>query len=178
MVRVALISRKEVVVTIVVVLIAATALLAYFNNGAGTLEIKISNTPSCGEATQVYLNCSTIEIHQAHADNESGWVKVVDNNAWNLTTTSNVDQTIWYANLQAGTYNLIRFRVLDAQVTVDGVNYTASVPNEEILTPISNGIQINTGQTVILLIEANVKVEDTKTADSFMLIPEVKVTQP
>lgn len=83
---------------------------------------------SWGEATQVYLNYSAIEIHQAQADNESGWVKVVDKSAWiNLTATLNVNRTICYANLQAGAYNLICFRVLDAHITVDGVNYTASV---------------------------------------------------
>lgn len=173
-----LISKKEVAVTIVVVLIVATVLLVYFNNGSGTLEIKMHDPPSdWGEATQVYLNYSAIEIHQAQADNESGWVKVVDKSAWiNLTATLNVNRTICYANLQAGAYNLIRFRVLDAHIIVDGVNYTASVLNGELLSAINSGIRLNTGQTVTLLIDMNVKVEGTEAEGSFTLTPAVKVT--
>jgi hypothetical protein len=174
-----LISKKEVAVTIVVVLIAASAILAYFNNGAGTLEIKISDSKNLGEATQVCLNYSAIEVHQAQADNQSGWVKVLDKSDWiNLTTNVDVNRTICYANIQAGTYNLIRFTVLDAQITVDGINHTASVPNRELVTPIPNDVKVNTGQTATLLMEITVKVEDTKTADTVMLVPEVKVLQP
>lgn len=174
-----LISKKEVAATIVVVLIAASAMLAYFNNGAGTLEIKIRDQQDLGEATQVCLNYTAIEVHQAQADDQSGWVKVVDNSDWiNLTTNAEVNRTICYANLQAGTYDLIRFTVLDAQITVDGVNHTASVPNRELVTPIPNDIKVNTGQTATLLVEIDVKVEDTKTLGSFALIPQVKVTQP
>jgi hypothetical protein len=173
-----LIGKKEVAVTIVVFLIAVAAILAYFNNGSGTLEIKISDQPNLGEDTQVYLNCSAIEIHRAQADNQSGWVKVIDKSDWiNLTTTLDVNRTICYANLQAGTYNLIRLRVLDARVTVDGTYLNASVLNGELVTPIPNDIKVNTGQTATLLMEIKVKVDDTKTADSVTLVPEVKVTQ-
>jgi hypothetical protein len=178
MVHVLLISKKEVAATIVVVLIAASAILAYFNNGAGTLEIKISDPQDLGEATQVCLNYSVIEVHRAQTDNQSGWVKVVDKSDWiNLTTVVDVNRTICYANLQAGTYNLIRLRVLDARVTVDGTYLNASVLNGELVTPIPNDIKVNTGQTATLLMEIKVKVDDTKTADSVTLVPEVKVTQ-
>jgi hypothetical protein len=179
MVHALLINKKEVAATIVAVLIAAAATLAYFNNGAGTLEIKISEPQTLDEATQVSLNYTAIEVHQAQADDQSGWVKVIDKSDWiNLTTTRDVNQTIGYANLQAGTYDLIRFIIPDALVTVDGTNHNASVPNGELVTPIPNDIKVNTGQTATLLMEINVKVEDKKTEDSFTLIPEVKVTQP
>jgi hypothetical protein len=173
-----LIGKKEVAVTIVVFLIAVAAILAYFNNGSGTLEIKISDQTNLGEATQVYLNCSAIEIHRAEADNQSGWVKIIDKSDWiNLTTTPDVNRTICYANLQAGTYNLIRFKVLEAFVTVNGTNHTASILDRELITQIPNDIKVNTGQTATLLMEMNVKVEATKTADSYALTPEVEVTQ-
>ena len=171
-------GRKEVVVTIVVFLIAVAAILVYFNNGAGTLEIKINDQPNLGEATQVYLNCSAIEIHRAQADNQSGWVKVIDKSDWiNLTTTLDVERTICYANLQAGTYNLIRFKVLEAYVTVNGTNRTASILDKELITQIPDDIKVTTGQTATLLMEINVKIEDPKTKDSLTLIPEVEVAK-
>jgi len=173
-----LISNKRVAITIVVFLIAVAAILAYFNNGSGTLEIKINDQPNLGEATQVYLNCSAIEIHRAEADNQSGWFKVIDKSDWiNLTTTLDVNRTICYANLQAGTYNLVRFKVLEAFVTVNGTKHNASILDRELMTQIPNDIKVNTGQTVTLLIEINVKVKEPKSKDSFTLIPEVEATQ-
>jgi hypothetical protein len=65
---------------------------------------------------------------------------------------------------------------LDAHIIVDGVNYTASVLNGELLSAINSGIRLNTGQTVTLLIDMNVKVEGTKAEDPFTLTPAVKVT--
>jgi len=171
--------RTEVAAILAVVVIAAAALLAYFNYGSGTLEIKISDPPGdWGEATQIYLNYSAIEIHRAQAENESGWFTVVEKSAWiNLTRTLDVNQTIGYANLQAGLYNLIRLRVLDARVMVDASNYTASVPSNELKIAITRGgIQVNTGQTATLLIEVNVKVEGSKVEGSFRLVPAVRAT--
>ncbi len=177
-----MISKKEAATTIVVVLITVAAVLAYFNNGAGTLQIKVRDPEYLDEATRVCLNYSAIEVHQAQADYKSGWVKVVDKSDWiNLTTAVDANQTICYANLQAGTYNMIRLRFMDACVTVDGTNRNASVPVRELVTPIPNEIKLNTGQTATLLVEINVKVEQqntTKTSESVTLIPEVTVTQP
>jgi len=161
-----------------VLVIAAAALFAYFNYGSGILEIKMTDPPSdWNEATQVYLNYSAIEIHRAQAANESGWFTVVDKSAWiNLTRTLDVNQTIGYANLQAGLYNLIRFKILDARVTVDNANYTASVPSGELKIAITKGgLQINTSQTATILIEINVKVEGSKTT-GFRIDPDVRAT--
>jgi hypothetical protein len=72
---------------------------------------------------------------------------------------------------------LIRFKVLEAFVTVNGTNHTASILDRELITQIPNDIKVNTGQTATLLMEINVKVEEPKTKDSFTLIPEVEVTQ-
>ncbi len=180
-----MISKKEVAATIVAVLIATTMILAYFNNGAGTLQLKVSEPQILGGATQVCLNYSIIEVHEAKADYRSGWVKVSDKSDWiNLTKKVDVNQTILYANLQAGTYNLIRLRVWDACVTVDGTNRSASVPNRELVTPIPNEIQLNTGETATLMMALTFKVEGinmTRTSDSSVtpvtLIPEVTVKQ-
>jgi len=171
--------KKEVFVTIVVVLIAAAALFAYFNYGSGTLEIEISNPPNdWGEATQVYLNYSAIEIHRAQTNNESGWFTVVEKSACiNLTRTLNVNQTIGYASLQAGLYDLIRFRISDASVTVDDKNYTASMlPSDKLEIEITNGIRVNTGQKATMLIEVDVQVEGTKVTDYFIRIKKAKAT--
>jgi len=172
-------KKTGFITIIVVVIIAAAALFAYFSYGAGALEIIMSKpSEEWGEATQIYLNCSTIEIHRAQANNESGWFTVVDNSAWiNLTKTLNVNQTIGHKNLKAGLYNLIRFKILDARITVGGKNYTALVPNDELTIAITEGgIRVNNGQKVTLLIEINAKVEGSKTTGNFRIVPAVRAT--
>jgi len=167
---------RSIAVIIVIIIIIAVALYAYFTYGSGVLEIKMTDPPiEWGVATQVYLNYSVIEVHRAQPDNESGWSTVIEKSGWiNLTRTLDVNQTIGSKNLQTGVYNLIRFRILQAKVTVANVNYTATVPSDELTIAITkSGIQVNTGQTSTLLIELNVKVEGS-TGTVFRIVPAVR----
>jgi len=167
------------IAVIVMIILIAVAFTAYFNFGSGIIEIRITDPPqSWGEAAQVYLNYSTIEVHRAQPDNESGWYTVVDKSAWiNLTRTLDINQTIGVKNLQAGMYNLIRFQILDARVTVGGINYTATVPSSQLTIAITQGgIRINAGQTSDLLIELNVEVKGAKAEGIFRIVPAARAT--
>ena len=169
----------EVAVTLIVVAVAAGLLLIYFNYGSGTLEIKLNDSSNdWSQATQVYLNCSEIEIHQAQASRESGWFTILDKNAWiDLTRILNINRTIGYADLRPGSYDLIRFKISDAHVVVGEQNLTASVmPNNEMIAAISSGIHVNTGRTTKVLIEIQVNIEETETND-LTLIPTVKAEE-
>lgn len=171
--------KTEIAVILIIVVTIVAGLFLYINYGSGVLEVKITNPPSqWGEVTQVYLNFSAVDIHRDQPDNESGWTTVIDKSMWiNLTRTLNVNQTIGLKNLQAGTYNLIRFEILEAVVTVAGTNHTALVPSGKITAPITQGgIRINTGQTAAVLIELNVNVEDSG-AFGFRLVPAIKAVQ-
>ena len=168
--------RTEIAVILVIVVIAAAGLFLYLNYGSGVLEVKLTDPPlDWGRVTQIYLNLSGIEIHGAQQGNESGWTTVTDNGTLiNLTRTLDINQTIGLKNLQAGTYNLIRFEILNAVVTVGGINHTASVPSGEITVAITKGgLKINTGQTSAILIELNVKVEESG-AFEFRLVPAIR----
>jgi hypothetical protein len=168
------------IAAIIAVIIIAVAFYSYFTYGSGVIEIKMTDPQGeWDEATQVYLNCSSIEIHRAQEDNESGWFTVVDKGEWiNLTRISDVNQTISHKNLQAGSYNLIRFRIVEAFVTVNGKNYcknyTATVPNGELkITIIKGGTHVITGQTAALLIQLNAEVKGSEGL-GFEIVPEVK----
>jgi hypothetical protein len=169
----------EVAVTLIVVIVAAGLLLIYFNYGSGTLEIKLRESSNDRrETTQVYLNCSEIEIHQAQASKESGWLTVLEKSAWiDLTRVLDINRTIGYADLRPGSYDLIRFKILDARVVVGEQNLTASViPNDEMIAAISSGIHVNTGRTTKVLIEIKVNIEEAET-DNLTLIPTVKAEE-
>jgi len=161
---------------IVVVAIASVGAFAYIYYGSGTLRIEMADPPAdWGEATQVYLSYSAIEIHRVDAGNESGWTTVIDTGgSINLTNTLNVSQLIGLKNLQAGIYNQIRFNIDEANVTVDEQNYTATVPSDVLRVPITKGgIEVTSGQTSILLIDLDILVEGSKET-AFRIVPAVK----
>jgi len=164
------------VVVVAIVVIASVAVFAYFSYGSGTLRIQLTDPPvDWGGATQVYLNFSAIEVHRADAGNESGWFTAVDIGGWiNLTQTLDVNETIGDQNLQAGKYNLIRLEILEAKITVGGINFTATVPNGTLQIAITEGgVQVNAGQMSTLLIELNVKIQGSETS-GFHLVPDVR----
>lgn len=171
--------KTEIAVIAVVVMIIAAGLFFYVYYGSGVLDVKITDPPlEWGQVTQIYLNISAVEIHRAQSGNESGWTTIIDKSSWiNLTKTLDVNQTIGVKNLQAGTYNLIRFEILEATVTAAGTNHTALVPSGQITLAITkggvpNGLQINTGQTSTVLIDLNVTVQSG--AFGFRLVPDIR----
>jgi len=166
------------VVVIVAVVVVIVGAFAYMTYGPGTLQILITDPPSrWGSASQIYINYSAIEMHRANAGNDSGWFTIVDSSAWiNLTQTLDVNETIGSKSLQAGKYNLMRFNIFEAVVTVANVNYTATVPSGKLQIAITqSGITINAGQTASLLIELNAKVEGS-IESGFRLVPDVRAT--
>jgi len=163
-----------VIAAVVVVALVGVSAFTYLSYGSGTLTVKATDPPvDWGEATQIYLNYSAIEVHRADAGNASGWFTVVDKGAWlNLTKLVNITQTLGSKSLQAGLYNLIRFQILDAIVTVDGENHTATVPSGKLQIAITQGgIAIPAGQTATVLIDLNVKVQD-----KYRIVPAIRAT--
>lgn len=172
--------KTEIAVIVVVVMIIAAGLFFYVYYGSGVFEVKIRDPPlEWGQVTQIYLNISEVEIHRAQSGNESGWTTITDKSSWiNLTKTLDANQTLGVKNLQAGAYNLIRFEILEAIVTVAGSNHTALVPSGEITLAITrdgvrSDVQINTGQTSTVLIDLNITVEESG-AFGFMLVPDIR----
>jgi hypothetical protein len=164
-----------VVVAITIVAVGAYAFLAY---GYGTLQIKMTDPPSeWGIADQVYVNYSFIEVHRADAGNDSGWFNATSTGGWiDLTQIFDAKQTIGATNLQSGTYNIIRFSIIEATVTVQGTNYTATVPSDKLqITITQGGVAVNAGQTSNLLIELNIKVQGTERSN-LRIVPDIRAT--
>lgn len=166
------------IVVVVAIVVVAAGTYAFLTYGSGTLEILITDPPNWNGATQVYINYSAIEVHRADAaDNQSGWSTVVSTSAWiNLTRTLSVSQTIGSSGLTAGKYNLIRFNILQAKVTMGDANYTATVPSGKLQIDITQGgVQVNAGQTSRLLIELNIMIEGT-ISGGLTIVPAIRAT--
>lgn len=171
-------SMTLAAIGVAIIVIIAVSAFAFLTYGSGTLQIKMTDPPSdWGGATQVYINYSSIEVHRADAGNGSGWFKATSTGGViNLTQILNVNQTIGSTNLQPGIYNLIRFSIVQATVTIADANYTASVPSDTLQVAITQGgVQVNAGQTSNLLIELNIKVEGNPPND-LRIVPDIRAT--
>ena len=150
-------------------------LFTYFAYGSGTLVIEMMDPPEqWGAASQVYIHYSAIMIHRAGAKNESGWKTAVKADGWiNLTSVVNVSRAICQGPLQAGRYNLVRFNITEAVVTVEGQNHTATVVNGKLNVPITKGgIRVDAGQKTHLVVDITPRV--TGSQHGYRLVPAAK----
>ena len=163
---------RTVIIVLLAVMVLAVGSGVYFTYGYGTLSLRMTDPPqNWGEATNIYIRYGEIMVHRAEAGNETGWIKVVDGGWIDLTSAVNVSKTIGQGALQAGKYNLVRFQVMGAIVTVRGVNFTAEVPSDRITIVITGGgVQVNPGQTSHLVIDINPKVTGSEVS-GFKLTP-------
>ncbi|MEM4157787.1 MAG: DUF4382 domain-containing protein [Candidatus Methanomethylicaceae archaeon] len=165
-------TRTGLIIILLGILALAAGSGVYFTYGYGTLSVIMTDPPqNWNEATNVYIQYGEITVHRADAGNETGMIKVVDAGWIDLTSVVNVSKTIGQGTLQAGKYNLVRFQVIQAIVTIRGVNFTAEVPPDKITIAITGGgVQVNQGQTSYLVIDINPKVTGSE-ASSFKLVP-------
>lgn len=162
------------VIGVLIALIISAGVFSYSTYGYGTLIVKIIDPPShWGPASQVYINCSAIMVHRAGAKNESGWY-MVEYVGWiNLTAILNVSKIVGEIGLQAGLYNLVRFNISEANVTVGGKNYTAAVePGKLTVAIIEGGVRINAGGTAYLVIDITTRV--TGSPPNLKLVPAAR----
>ena len=165
-------------VVVIIAIIVVVGVFVYFSYGSGTLQMYMTDPPAgWGVAEQIYVNYSSIEVHRADAGNDTGWFTAADMRGYiNLTQTVDANRTLGAKSLQAGTYNLIRFLNTGAIVTVNCVNYSASVPPDKLQIVITRGgVKVNAGQTSNLLIELNIVVQGSIT-EGFRLVPDVSAT--
>ncbi len=153
------------------------SLFTYFAYGSSTLVIEMMDPPEqWGAASQVYIQYSAIMVHRAGAEDESGWKTVVKVDGWmNLTSVVNVSRAIGQGPLQAGRYNLVRFNITEAVVTVDGTNHTATVVNGKLNIPITKGgIRVDAGQKTHLVMDITPRI--TGSQQGYRMVPAAKAT--
>ena len=153
------------------------SLFVYFTYGSGTLVIEMMDPPEhWGPATHTYIRYSSIKIHRAGAEDESGWHTVIEDDRWiNLTSVVNISRAIGQGPLQTGKYNIIRFNITEAIVTVEGENHTATIVNGKLKIPITRGgIRVDSGGKTYLVIDITPRI--TGSQKGFRLVPATRAT--
>ena len=156
-----MLNQRNTAIILLLVVIGAGGFYAYRTFGRGTLVLKVEDPPSeWGPASNVFIQFSEVRVHRADAGNESGWTVIVDESGWvDLTEALNTSKTLGSESLRAGKYNLVRFNVSDAKVTVDGDNHTAPVESGFMTVAIiQGGVTIESGQTSAVTIDITPRV--------------------
>src|SRR5487761_145728 len=119
-------------------------------------------------------NYSSIQVHEANAGNQSGWHNVTSSGTIDLMKIVSSSQVLGSANLPSGTYNIVRFNISSAVVTVNSTsgtlqNFTASVPSGMVQSVITGGINVKGGATSALLVDISPRV--TYGGNQYTLVP-------
>ena len=108
----------------------------------GILAAQITDPPNPPNVpvgtTHVYVDYTDIEAHTI-SQNNSVWFTVARAGTVDLLSILNVGVTIGSATVTSGIYDQARFDITNATVTFGGVNYTASVPLNQITVRLANG---------------------------------------
>ncbi|MFB0503694.1 MAG: DUF4382 domain-containing protein, partial [Candidatus Bathyarchaeia archaeon] len=164
---------------ILVASIIITSMQVHLSSATGTLTILVTDPPEWGDATQVYVNITGIAIHS----NVSGWTTLTvpggrEYLEVNLTEALDAEVYLLEADLVAGKYNILRFNISSAIVTVDSSNMTdVKVPSGKINIVITEGgVTIKSNEDSELLLDIETRVVYSKGRDQYQLVPAAKAT--
>lgn len=141
----------------------------------GVLQVSMIDPPHVpAEVVGVYINYSSIQVHVASAGNKSGWHNVTASGTINLMTIVNNSKVMGSASLPAGTYNIVRFNITSALVTVKSStgglsNHTVTVPSGKVQAVITGGASVQANGFTKLLIDISPRVNGAN--GSYMLVP-------
>jgi hypothetical protein len=108
----------------------------------GVLAAQITDPPNPPNVpagvTHVYIFYSDIEAYTT-VQNNPVWVTVAKSGSIDMFSILNKGLTLGSAKVYSGSYDQVRFDITNATVTFGGRNYSATVPLNQIVVPLSNG---------------------------------------
>jgi hypothetical protein len=146
------------------------------SSSSGTMQLSMIDPPTVpSNVVAVYVNYSSIQVHEADAGNQSGWHPVTASGTIDLMKIVSSSQVLGSANLPSGTYNIVRFNITSAVVTVKNStsgalqNYTANIPSGMVQSVITGGVNVKSGSISALLVDISPKV--TYGGNQYTLVP-------
>ena len=154
--------------------------------GVGSLSVYVQDAPTGAVATDpmngsvnatatfshVYVTFSEVQVHQADAGNDSGWVNVTTTKTVDLMSTVSVSGLLGTAQVPSGMYTQLRLNVTKAWGVFESNNTTVNfiVPSGVLKT--DDPFNVTTGQSTSLTIEIDLN-HDIVHADGMWLFTPV-----
>jgi len=109
----------------------------------GVLAAQITDPPDPPNVpagtTHIYISYSDIEARTTDQSSNYVWFTIAKAGSIDLMSVVNIGLTLGSAQVSSGIFDQARFDITNATITFAGNNYTASVPLNQILVPLSNG---------------------------------------
>ena len=151
-------ARK--ILAILTIILGASSSIAYLYYTPSRLALSITDPPPVSYSnniTAIYVTLTTIEIHAANTDNNSGWHTLATDVTLNLMTLLSASKLLGTAQLPPGRYSAIRFFANQAIITINGTNTTYTIPSGNqtgVKVPVTGGgFHIYGGQTMTVQLD-------------------------
>ena len=157
--------RKIAFVAVVLALIAAVGTTYYYYSGGDVRAYVTTGNPD-----PLYLTVSSVMLHSK----SGAWITVS-----NSTTTVQLNSNLSFlssARVPAGNYTEVRLFLKSAQATIGSINVSVSIPNGEVIIPVTmGGLYVAGGSTAYLAIIIGPHL--VSTANGYTLSPVITAKQ-
>ena len=117
----------------------------------GTLEVRVTDAPPEG-VSKILITVSNIEVNSALGETEAGWQSVVSEIvSFDLVEVSGIEELLGSSQLQPGPYNQLRLSVVEALITIQGEERTATVPSGKLR--LVGAFDLVAGETTVLTLD-------------------------
>ena len=169
-------ARK--ILAILTIILGASSSIAYLYYAPSHLILSITDPPPISYSnniTAIYVTLTTIEIHAADADNNSGWHTLAMDVTLNLMTLLSASKLLGTAQLPPGRYSEIRFFASQAIITINGTNTTYTIPSGNqtgVKVPVTGGgFHIYGGQTMTVQLDLSFNNNEIMNNPTMTLTP-------
>ena len=160
-------------VLIAVLIITSFAWMGFLPTATGRLVIKIKDAPAALE--ELWLNIDTVKVHRKGGGNETWYeVSVVETKPFDLLRLTDVSLVLAVDDLLVGNYTEIRFHIVDANATIEGVSTPLSITTEWVMVKVHFEIQETPVTTVTM--DINVQAEPILNAKILMPVATANAT--
>ncbi len=169
-------GRKYAIILIILALIAI-AVVIYTPKTSAPLSsafvIQLTDPPQVPNGTQsLVISYSGISLHEAGNANSTGFVNVAQSGSINLMQLVNFTQTVAVAKKTGAAFDMVRFNITGATITINGNTYNVSVPNNRLLVKISGSNSTSGG----VLVEVNPSIIQIYSGNQtiFVMVPSAR----
>lgn len=148
-------------------------------SSTGVIKISITDAPAAANFEKVEVTFSKLEVSKKSEDTTAEWITINENiGTIDLLTLNNGKlQELGISNLEAGTYNQIRFTVTEATVTVGGVETSVHLASSTV--KLTTPFTITGGITTELVVDFDAahSIQLTNSGLEYTMTPVTRLAQ-
>ncbi|MCL5106453.1 MAG: hypothetical protein M1331_03605 [Candidatus Marsarchaeota archaeon] len=140
-----------------------------------TSVIQLTDPPQFPNGTQsLILNYSNIELHEAGAANNTGFVSLNYSGSVNLMNMTNLSQTIGIAKFKKNqSFDMIKLNVSGAKITISNKTYNVTVPGNKIMVRFNKNLNSSYNLSMIDLVSSVIQIY-AQNQTIFVLVPSAR----